>query len=165
MADSTSSAGRPDTAGVIAPPPLIFAAFLLVGWLIGWIIGPAGSPAFLQAAPVAWLGALLVVLALALGGSAVLTLRRGRTSVDPYQPTTALMRAGPFKYSRNPIYVGLMLLSVGLALLAGSAWMVLLVIPAAIILRVGVVAREEVYLERKFGDEYRRYVGEVRRWL
>jgi protein-S-isoprenylcysteine O-methyltransferase Ste14 len=146
----------PDTAGVIAPPPVIFAAALFAGWLIGWLVGPGGSPGFLRLPFRSWLGAILVLLSVALAGAAVVTMRRARTAVDPYRPSTALVIAGPYRYSRNPIYVGLMIFSLGVALLAGSIWMALLIIPAVVVLRLGVVAREEAYLGRKFGEEYQR---------
>jgi protein-S-isoprenylcysteine O-methyltransferase Ste14 len=161
MAGSATSSERPDTAGVIAPPPVIFAVALLLGWLIGWAV----PLPFLPPALAAWLGTILVVIALALAGAGTWTMRRARTAVDPYHPSTALVRTGPFKYSRNPLYVALTMLSLAVALFAGSLWMALLVIPALVVLRFGVVAREEAYLGRKFGDEYRRYTGEVRRWL
>jgi protein-S-isoprenylcysteine O-methyltransferase Ste14 len=81
------------------------------------------------------------------------------------QPTTALVTVGPFRYSRNPIYMALTLLDVGVALLINALWILLLVIPAVLVLRYGVIAREEAYLTRKFGDAYRQYTTQVRRWF
>jgi protein-S-isoprenylcysteine O-methyltransferase Ste14 len=81
------------------------------------------------------------------------------------KPTTALVTEGPFRYSRNPIYVALTLLYVGVALLINALWILLLVVPAVLVLRYGVIAREEAYLTRKFGDAYRQYTTQVRRWL
>lgn len=161
MAGSVAPKARPDTAGVIAPPPVIFGVALLLGWLIGWAVKlPFLPPPFARS-----LGTILAALALAVAGWGAWTMRRARTAVDPYHPSTALVRTGPFRYSRNPLYVALTMLSLAVALFAGSLWMALLVIPAVIVLRFGVVAREEAYLGRKFGDDYRRYTGEVRRWF
>jgi protein-S-isoprenylcysteine O-methyltransferase Ste14 len=81
------------------------------------------------------------------------------------KPTTALVTEGPFRYSRNPIYVALTLLYVGVALLINALWILLLIVPAVLVLRYGVIAREEAYLARKFGDAYRQYMAQVRRWL
>jgi len=81
------------------------------------------------------------------------------------KPTTALVTEGPFRYSRNPIYVALTLLYVGVALLINALWILLLVVPALMALRYGVIAREEAYLTQKFGDAYHQYTTQVRRWL
>jgi protein-S-isoprenylcysteine O-methyltransferase Ste14 len=106
---------------------------------------------------------VLVSLPLALATLRVLS--RAHTPVDPTKPTTALVTEGPFRYSRNPIYVALTLLYVGVALLINALWILLLVVPAGLVLRYGVIAREEAYLTRKFGDAYRHYTAQVRRWL
>jgi len=99
---------------------------------------------------------------------ALLTLRalsRAHTSVDPVKPTTALVTEGPYRYSRNPIYVALTLLYLGVAFLVNALWILLLVVPVLLVMRYGVIAREEAYLTRKFGDAYRQYTAQVRRWL
>jgi protein-S-isoprenylcysteine O-methyltransferase Ste14 len=150
-----------DTARVIAPPPVIFAVALLLGWLIGRV----APQAFLPAAIAPWIGALAILLAVSLAGAAILQMRRARTAVDPYSPTTAVVRTGPFAVSRNPIYVALTLFSLGIAALLNALWCALLLVPALAVLRFGVIAREEAYLEGRFGDEYRTYRRQVRRWL
>ncbi|CAH2599731.1 Isoprenylcysteine carboxylmethyltransferase family protein [Rhodovastum atsumiense] len=152
---------RADTAGVIAPPPLIMAAALLGGWLLGLVLPVPSLPRPLAG----WIGSGAILLAFALAGAAVLTMRRAGTHVDPYHPSTALVRSGPFAVSRNPIYLALILLSLGIAVLLDLAWGVLLLIPAVLVLRFGVIAREEAYLERIFGDAYRDYRSAVRRWI
>ena len=99
---------------------------------------------------------------------ALLTLRalsRAHTPVDPMKPTTALVTDGPFRYSRNPIYVAWTLLYLGVAFLVNALWILLLVVPVLLVLRYGVIAREEAYLTRTFGDAYRQYTTQVRRWL
>jgi protein-S-isoprenylcysteine O-methyltransferase Ste14 len=106
---------------------------------------------------------VLVSLPLALATFRVLS--RAHTPVDPLKPTTALVTEGPFRYSRNPIYVALTLLYVGVALLVNVWWILLLVVPVLLVIRYGVIAREEAYLTRKFGEAYRQYTAQVRRWL
>ena len=151
----------PDTPGVLAPPPLIFAAALGLGWLLQRLLPqPVLPPAF---AP--WAGGVLIVAALGIAGAAVEEMRRARTAVDPYSPSTALVRTGPFARSRNPIYVGLILLALGIALLANALWCALLLLPAVAVLRRFVIAREEAYLERRFGEAYRSYRAATPRWL
>jgi protein-S-isoprenylcysteine O-methyltransferase Ste14 len=79
--------------------------------------------------------------------------------------TTALVTEEPFRYSRNPIYVVLTLLYLGVAFLVNALWILLLVVPVLVVIRYGVIAREEAYLTRKFGDAYHQYTTQVRRWL
>ncbi len=150
-----------DTPGVLAPPPLIFATALVAGWLLDRVVPQPVLPGAIAR----WAGALLVVGALAIAAAALREMRRARTAVDPYTPTTALVRTGPFARSRNPIYVALIVLSLGLALLANALWCALLVVPAVIVLRGFVIAREEAYLERRFGEDYRSYCAATPRWL
>ena len=151
----------PDTAGVVAPPPLIFATAFVVGWLLGhvfpWPLLPADT-----AFRVAFVPGLA---SLALAVAAFREMRRARTAVSPYAPTTTLVRTGPFALSRNPLYVALILLSLGLALMVDTVWCVLMLLPAVVVLRRGVVAREEAYLQRCFGEDYRLYCATTRRWL
>jgi len=111
------------------------------------------------------IGVVCVLVSLPLALATLRVLSRARTPVDPMKPTTALVTEGPFRYSRNPIYVALTLLYVGVALLINALWILLLVVPAVLVLRYGVIAREEAYLTRKFGDAYRQYTAQVRRWL
>ena len=108
---------------------------------------------------------LCVLMSLPLAIVTLRALSRAHTPVDPLKPTTALVTEGPFRYSRNPIYVALTLLYVGVALLINALGILLLVVPALVMLRYGVIAREEAYLTRKFGDAYRQYTAQVRRWL
>jgi protein-S-isoprenylcysteine O-methyltransferase Ste14 len=111
------------------------------------------------------IGVVCVLVSLPLALATLRVLSRTHTPVDPMKPTTALVTEGPFRYSRNPIYVALTLLYVGVALLINALWILLLVVPAVLVFRYGVIAREEAYLTRKFGDAYRQYTAQVRRWL
>jgi protein-S-isoprenylcysteine O-methyltransferase Ste14 len=112
-----------------------------------------------------WLGAILIVGGIAIVVSAIRAFRQARTPVDVRKPTTAIVTHGVFQWSRNPMYLSLTLLYLGLALLLNSLWIVLMAVPVLGVVRWGVIAREELYLERKFGEEYLRYKAKVRRWL
>jgi protein-S-isoprenylcysteine O-methyltransferase Ste14 len=119
----------------------------------------------LPAAIASWAGGVLMLAALVVGVAALWEMRRAGTAVNPGKPATSLVGTGPFAYSRNPLYGALFLLSLGLSLSANALWCVLLLVPAMVVLRRGVIAREEAYLQRRFGDDYRRYCATVRRWL
>jgi len=111
------------------------------------------------------LGWLLAGAGVALAASAIVLFRRAGTSPVPIQPTTALVAQGPYRFTRNPMYVGLAALYAGIALLVNSLWPLVLLPVVLIAIRWWVIAREEAYLERKFGDAYRAYTRRVRRWL
>lgn len=111
------------------------------------------------------LSAFLLVPGLGLVFWSLWLFLRARTSPLPMRPATTLVRSGPYRWTRNPMYLGMLLLYLGVALLFDVTWALLLV-PAVVFL-VGrlVIRREERYLEAKFGDDYRRYMGQVRRWI
>ncbi|HWQ69571.1 MAG TPA: isoprenylcysteine carboxylmethyltransferase family protein [Patescibacteria group bacterium] len=97
--------------------------------------------------------------------AAIRTLWRAHTPINPYKATTAVVTGGLFRFSRNPIYVSDTLIYVGLSL-ALNAWWALALTPVVVwIMQVGVIVREEEYLERTFGEDYLRYKRQVRRWL
>lgn len=153
--------GRADSAGVIAPPPLIYGAFLLAGigldrlWPASLGTGTAGG----------WAGGALVLGGLVIGVVSALRFRAAGTAIRPHRETTALVTSGLYAYSRNPIYVALNAVYLGIALIDDNAWCAALVLPALAVLSWGVIAREERYLETKFGESYRAYKAKVRRWL
>jgi protein-S-isoprenylcysteine O-methyltransferase Ste14 len=92
-------------------------------------------------------------------------MTRAQTAVDPSKPTTAIVSDGVFRFSRNPLYLSMTLLYISISLLFNALWALLLLLPLLVIVQIGVIQREEVYLERKFGDEYLRYKSQVRRWM
>lgn len=155
------SEDRQDRPGVIAPPPFIYLGFLLLGLGLDYAWPVALVPDGLQYAA----GGALMALALAVAVAAVRELRRAGTNVDVRKPTTAIVASGPYRYSRNPMYVALSALYAGIAIAADNVWMLALLVPALAVIRAGVIAREERYLEGKFGDSYLRYKASVRRWL
>jgi protein-S-isoprenylcysteine O-methyltransferase Ste14 len=154
----------PGTAGVIARPPFLFLAALLLGLASDYLlplpfaIGHRGLVHGIAAA-------LLILVGLALAGAGIRNFSHAATPVPTNQPVRALVTTGVHGWTRNPIYLGMFLIYGGLAIAARSPWTLLLTLPLAITIRYGVVAREEAYLERRFGDAYRDYKGRVRRWL
>ncbi len=159
--DGGEAATTKDRPGVIAPPPLIYLAFLVVGLAVGYFY-PIG---LFEGGWRYGVGAVLAVFAVGLAVWALPQFRRAGTHVDPYKPDTAIITTGPYRFTRNPLYIGLALLYAGIAIAAASAWALVLLIPALAVIRWGVIRREEAYLETKFGDDYRRYKAGVRRWL
>ncbi len=85
--------------------------------------------------------------------------------MNPYQPTTAIVTEGPYRFTRNPIYLSLAVLYAGLAVMANALWSLLLLLAVMLIIHYAVILPEERYLEQKFGEEYRSYKAKVRRWL
>ena len=150
-----------DNAGVVAPAPVIYAAAIAVG-----LAAEFAFPIPLLPRPFGlWLGALIIVIAVPVVISAFRALARGRTAFDARKPTNSIVTDGAFRYSRNPTYLSLTLLHVGLALILGSLWVLLMVVPAVAVIHWGVVRREERYLTAKFGEEYRSYATRVRPWV
>ena len=150
-----------DVAGVPVPPPLIFVAGLAAGGLAELVRSTTG-PAW----PVSLTIGIVGVLAwLALDGLASLRFRRAGTPVIPFKPTTALVVDGPYRFSRNPIYLGMAALYVGLTFLLGIMWSLLFLPLVLVAVDRLVIAREEPYLERKFGQDYVEYTNRVRRWI
>src|SRR5215813_3789366 len=151
----------PDTAQVLVLPPLVYGAAFILGLLLHLMFPVHILPTTLARG----IGAVGILASLSLVFTAFRVLSRAHTPVDPLKPTTALVTEGPFRYSRNPIYVALTLLYVGVALLVNVWWILLLVVPVLLVIRYGVIAREEAYLTQKFGEAYRQYTTQVRRWL
>ncbi len=154
------------TAQVIIRPPLAWALAVIAGLALDWLVPLPFLPADLDAGwPSGLLGALVFALALALAAWAIVTITRAGSNVPTNRPTTTIVESGPYRFTRNPIYLGMFLGLVGLAIAFDNLWLLLMLVPFALVIRYGVVAREEAYLERKFGDLYRGYRLRVRRWL
>ncbi|MFN2400397.1 MAG: isoprenylcysteine carboxylmethyltransferase family protein [Gemmatimonadaceae bacterium] len=150
--------------GVRFPPPLIFVAGFLAGWLVERAL-PLGFPAGGRSPATSAAGWLLIGTGLAVGGWAFATFRRHHTAVFPNRPATSLVTEGPYRFSRNPMYVGLTLVYVGLSLLSGIFWPLIFLPLVLLLLWVAVIRREERYLTEAFGSEYPAYQAGVRRWL
>jgi len=152
---------RSDAPNVIALPPLLYGGVLALG-LILHMVAPIGR---LPALPARLSGAVLLVASGTLAARAKGAMRRAGTNIRPDRPATAIVTEGPFRHSRNPLYVATTGLYAGIALLVNAVWPLLLLVPLLVIVQWGVVHREERYLERKFGDTYRAYRTRVRRWF
>jgi protein-S-isoprenylcysteine O-methyltransferase Ste14 len=111
------------------------------------------------------IGGTLILIGLILATAGIRNFSRADTPVQSIEPTRALVTTGIHAWSRNPIYLGMFLLYGGIGIVAQSLWILILTLPLAIAIRHGVAAREEEYLERRFGDSYRDYKARVRRWL
>ena len=143
-------------------PPLLVLGCLFVGWGLGRVFPLAlGLPRTVR-----WvLGPALLLLAAIHGGWGLLTFKRMGTTPEPNGEATALLTSGPFRWSRNPLYLGLAILLVGLGVKLDSGWMLGLSLVLVLLLDRLVIAREEVRLRAQFGDEYLAYTRRVRRWL
>lgn len=150
-----------DRPKVIALPPLILAAALASGFGLE-ALWPLGLPASDLARPA---GVLVVVAAIGIAGLAAREMVAAGTNLDVRKPARTIVTTGVFALSRNPIYLAMVLLCLGIALIAGSFWLLLVTPVFAAILHHGVIAREETYLEGKFGADYSRYKARVRRWI
>lgn len=150
-----------DSPHVLVFPPALFGGTLLVGLVLHWLM----PMQLLSPLSARLLGAALLLASILLGRGAEGTMKRAGTNVRPDQPSLHLVTDGPFRYSRNPLYLATLGLYGGVTLLVDAVWPALLLVPLLAVLRWGVIAREERYLEAKFGDEYRAYKARVRRWL
>ena len=144
----------------VVPAPLLYLGGIAAGWLLQQL-RPLPIVAWL---PGAWLGALLIAGGFTVGLSGFLECRRCRTSVRPDRPSAAVVSTGIFRYTRNPMYLGFAIVQVGAALLINSAWVLLLVVPAMVV-TTSIIAREEMYMERRFGEAYLVYKASVPRWI
>jgi protein-S-isoprenylcysteine O-methyltransferase Ste14 len=150
-----------DSAGVRFPPPFIYLIALVLG-----IFGGRLLPGALPRGP--WLvviGSVFFLAGLALAGSAIGLFRANRTNVNPNAPVTALVTSGPYRFTRNPMYVGLALVYLAVAIWTASLWACVLLVAVLIIIRYAVIAREERYMTAKFGDAYISFTSRVRRWF
>lgn len=162
LSAAVDSDGPNDSAEVRFPPPLLYLAFLILGLLTSvWY------PVHLLPSSLAWIsgGALLIggVLIGPVWGIRMLSV--AGTTIRPDKPTAKLVTDGPFRFSRNPLYVALTLMYAGIALMANSIWALLLLPLVILIMWWFVIRREEAYLARAFGEEYEHYKLRVRRWI
>ena len=149
-----------DIPHVIAPPPLIYAVPLLIGLNVQHFFPKSILPP-------SWaqlLGPVLVLLGF-VGLPAILAFRRAGTPPQPWKPVTSFVVSGPYRFTRNPMYVGFTLLYVGISVWVNTLWPIVVLPIVLVAMQRGVVDREEAYMTRRFGDEYRSYCARVRRWV
>ena len=153
-----------ETAQAITRPPVLFLAALVVGFLADYFLPLPYSVFGTGETP--WIaGGLLILVGAAIAFTGIRNFTKAATPVQGTKPTRSLVTTGIHSWSRNPIYIGMFLIYAGMGVAARSPWILILLLPLAITIRYGVVAREETYLDRRFGDSYRTYMARVRRWL
>lgn len=153
-----------DHANVPVIPPVIFGVGLGVGFLFKWFAPvPLVPPRF--AGEAAFAGGAISLVGLAFGGWGLLAFLWARTTPHPNHPVSALVTWGPYRVSRNPMYVGMSAAAVGIALVANTPWILATLPHVWLALRRLVIVREEAYLERRFGEEYRSFKARTPRWL
>ena len=140
-------------------PPRVYLAAIVTGLLLQLAMPLPFLPRPMAA------GAILVVAAIALLWYSVALFRAAGTPVPARKPTTAIVRSGPYRFSRNPIYLAYSLLLLGIAIWLNSVWLVATLAVAVVLMHFIVIRREEEYLERRFGAQYLDYKASVRRWL
>jgi protein-S-isoprenylcysteine O-methyltransferase Ste14 len=141
-------------------PPILYPLAMASGYVLHRFWPVALVPSGVE--PV---GVVLMLAAVGLFVLSVREFRRAGTPVPSHNPVVALVTSGPYRFSRNPIYLAFTLLQIGFAIWLDSAWVLALLVPVLVVMSRGVIAREEEYMEARFGDEYRSYVRSVRRWL
>lgn len=160
MSEPEPDQGPPDHGpGVRVPPPIMVAGAIAAAWAMMRVLPlPIGEP-------LPGIGALVLFAALALIGWAVFAMVRAGTDPRPDRPDAVLIESGPFRFSRNPIYLGFLLLATGMALRWGDLWGWIGVAACHLMLDRLVIAREETYLVARFGAAYDAYRARVRRWM
>lgn len=160
--DAPNGSGA-STASVVVRPPLLFLAALLLGALLDRFLPLAFPVSVID--PFHWvLGGSLIAGGLALFAAGIRNFGQAGTPVPTNQPTIGLVTTGVHGWTRNPIYLGMFLMYAGIGASVRGLWILILLLPLAAVIRYGVVAREEAYLERRFGDPYRSYKAQVHRW-
>jgi protein-S-isoprenylcysteine O-methyltransferase Ste14 len=148
-------------ADIKIPPPVLVLIHVILAFVLSWLIPlPLAVPPVLQA-----VGFLLAILGFLLGLAALITFRRAGTTVNPHGRAAHLVTSGIYSFTRNPIYLGFLLIVVGISLDAGTYWGIMLAPVLVILFNQLVIQPEEEYLTQRFGEQFTNYKGKVRRWL
>ena len=142
-------------------PPLLLLSAIVVGFVARWLAPLSLLPVVIAGT----VGPIISGVSLALFFWAVYSMRSGGASIPTGEPTETIILSGPYRFSRNPIYLAMLLLQIGIGVWANSLWFLLLAALSIALLVWGVISREELYLERKFGADYVAYKTQVRRWV
>jgi protein-S-isoprenylcysteine O-methyltransferase Ste14 len=151
-----------DNPNVVIPPPIAWALAIVAGLGLGRLYPLRFVAASI---PRAWVGGGLFAVGFALAIWAIVTFLKAGTRFETNKPATTVVTHGPYRFGRNPIYIGMFLGLTGLAIGFDDLWVLAMLAPFYLVIRHGVIAREEAYLERKFGAIYLGYKSRVRRWL
>ena len=159
--DQTNGSNEKKGAAVKFPPPVIFVILILIGAGLDyvWPLSMGVPPSFESVGIAMCLFG--VTVAILVNG----TFKRVGTAIEPWKPTTRLITSGFYRWSRNPIYIGFCMFNMGIGIASNSLWIFLSFIPGAILVYYIAIAKEEAYLEARFGEEYRTYKARVRRWI
>lgn len=157
----TETSHAPERAAVAFHPPLLLLALIGAGFIGDWLLPVPFLPSSLTVPT----GIPVVLVALTFFAWAIVTMLRGGTSVPTNTETNAIVVTGPYRVSRNPIYVSMVLLLIGIGCWANSVWFLAFAVLDAVALHIGVIIPEERYLEDKFGETYLSYKRTVRRWI
>ena len=150
-----------DRVGPMVPPPVWYVAGLAVGWFISVRVGVPFVPEMIR-----WsLGALCILAGVAFFAPALASFARAKTSALPILPTTALVETGPYRFTRNPMYVGLAFTIVGISIVTNWLWTIAVLPAVLVIVYFAAIRPEERFLEEMFGSDYAAYRSRVRRWL
>jgi len=150
-----------DHADVKIAPPILTVLHIVAAYLLAWFF-----PLPFAVSPIVEnIGFALVVVGFLFGSGAFIEFRRARTTLDPHGSVASIVTSGVYRFSRNPIYVGFLLMVIGIPLNSGTYWGVVLAPIFFLLCNRLVIEREEAYLEKKFGDVYTSYKSRVRRWL
>jgi protein-S-isoprenylcysteine O-methyltransferase Ste14 len=147
---------------VVIHPPVALAIGTIAGFGLNWLFPLPFVPSSL---PRVWIGLVLFLAGILLAAWSVRTFGKARTNVLTSQSASAIVTTGPYGFSRNPIYVGMFLGLIGFAIAFNTLWFAVVLVAMVFVIRFGVIAREEIYLENKFGARYLDYKARVRRWL
>lgn len=150
-----------DNPGVIAPPPIIFLCFLVLGYSLNRFY----PLAVLEQPLNTIISAVFFIYAGLTAGLAFFYMTKSGTNVDVRKPTNAIVTVSVFSYTRNPMYISMVILLIAFSLLLNALWIALLIPLFMFVMQKGVIEREEAYLENKFGSEYLQYKNRVRRWI
>ena len=150
-----------DSPHVVAVPPFIFLGGFFVALLLQWLLPVHVFPG------IAWktVGWIVALISGILAFSGFRAMHKIGTNIDVRKPALRIVSVGPFRYTRNPLYLSLVLLYLGIALFFDMAWLIALLMPIILVIHFGVIRREERYLEGKFGEDYLDYKKKVRRWV
>jgi protein-S-isoprenylcysteine O-methyltransferase Ste14 len=151
-----------DRANAVVHPPIAWGIAFVVGLAVDWLYPLPFVP---SSVPHAWIGGLVFAVGFALAIWAIRTMRSAGTRIEIHKPTTTIVANGPYRFTRNPIYLGMFLGQTGFAIGFDDLWLLATLAPFYLVIRYGVIAREEAYLERKFGAVYLDYKSRVHRWL
>ncbi len=153
-----------DNPGVIAPPPFIYLGGLALGLILHRLLPLKYLPRTVRG-----IGLTLGSTGISMGLTVLITgfrqMNKAQTNINPTHPATTIVTEGPFRFTRNPLYLGMTLIYVGITFLVNSSWMIIILPGVLSLMNIGVIAREERYLEGKFGAQYLDYKQRVRRWL